>query len=39
MIMNITKDIQLIDLAVYLPKYKTIILGDAHIGYEQDLIT
>lgn len=36
--MKLTKDIELIDLAVYLPKHKTIILGDTHIGYEQDLI-
>ena len=36
--MKLTKNIQLIDLVVYLPKHKTLILGDAHIGYEQDLI-
>jgi len=35
---NIPKNIELVDLAVYLPKHKTIILGDAHIGYEHDLI-
>ena len=32
------ENIEFIDLAVYLPNHKTIILGDAHIGYEHDLI-
>lgn len=36
--MKLIKDIELIDLAVYLPKHKTVILADAHIGYEQDMI-
>jgi len=33
----ILKDIQIIDLALYLTKYKTLILADTHIGYEEAL--
>lgn len=35
--MKLTNSIELIDLAVYLPKHKTLVLADAHIGYEQHL--
>lgn len=35
--MNITKNIQIIDLALYLPKHKTLIISDIHIGYEEAL--
>lgn len=35
--MNLTKDIQIIDLALYLTKFKTLILADSHIGFEEAL--
>ena len=35
--MKIDKRIQLIDLALYLRKYKTLIISDPHIGYEEAL--
>ncbi len=35
--MNITKDIEIIDLALYIKKHKTLIITDAHIGYEESL--
>ena len=35
--MNISSDIQIIDLALYLPKYKTLIIADSHIGFEEAL--
>ena len=33
----ITKDIQIIELALYLTKHKTLIIADTHIGYEESL--
>ncbi|MEE9525627.1 MAG: metallophosphoesterase [Candidatus Woesearchaeota archaeon] len=35
--MNITKNIKIIDLALYLTKYKTLIISDTHLGYEESL--
>lgn len=35
--MNISKNIKIIDLALYLTKYKTLIISDSHIGYEEAL--
>ena len=35
--MNISPNIKIIDLALYLTKYKTLILADSHIGYEEAL--
>ena len=35
--MNITPNIQIIDLGLYLKKEKTLILSDIHIGYEASL--
>jgi hypothetical protein len=35
--MNITKNIKIIDLALYLIKSKTLIIADSHIGYEEAL--
>jgi len=35
--MDILKDIIIQDLFLYLPKYKTFIMSDIHIGYEESL--
>ena len=35
--MNILPDIKIIDLALYLEKQKTVIIGDLHLGYEEML--
>ncbi len=35
--MQIHQNIQIIDLAIYLPKHQTIIFSDFHIGYEEML--
>ncbi|MBD3248699.1 phosphoesterase [Candidatus Woesearchaeota archaeon] len=35
--MNITKDIEILDLALYIKKQKTLIITDTHIGYEEAL--
>lgn len=35
--MEIEKDIEIIDLALYLKKHKILIIGDLHIGYEEAL--
>ena len=35
--MNITPDIEMVDLALYIPKKSTIIFSDFHIGYEEVL--
>lgn len=35
--MEIQHNIQIIDLALYLAKYQTIILSDFHLGYEESL--
>lgn len=35
--MKLTKDIQIIDLALYLTKYKTLIIADSHLGFEEAL--
>lgn len=33
--MEISKGIKIIDLSLYLPKYKTLIIADSHIGFEE----
>ena len=35
--MELTTNIELIDLALYLKKEKTLIIADTHIGYEEAL--
>ena len=35
--MNLTKDIEIIDLALYVKKQKILIIADTHIGYEEAL--
>lgn len=35
--MQLTKDIEIVDLALFLPKHKTLIISDIHIGYEEAL--
>jgi len=35
--MEINKNIKIIDLALYLTKYKTLVIADSHIGYEESL--
>jgi len=35
--MEIIKDIEIVDLALYLPKKKILVIGDIHIGYEEML--
>jgi len=35
--MEISKNIEIIDLALYLKKHKTLIIADMHIGYEEEL--
>lgn len=35
--MEITKGIEMIDLALYIKKYKTLIISDTHIGFEEAL--
>ena len=35
--MRIAKEIEIIDLALYLPKQKILIISDLHIGYEEVL--
>lgn len=35
--MEINKGIKIIDLALYLEKYKTLIIADIHIGFEESL--
>ncbi|MFH1209347.1 MAG: metallophosphoesterase [archaeon] len=35
--MKILKDIEIIDLALYLKKEKILVIGDVHIGYEEAL--
>ncbi|MFT4304125.1 MAG: metallophosphoesterase [Candidatus Woesearchaeota archaeon] len=34
---KISNEIDLISLTIYLPKYKTLIISDVHIGYEEAL--
>ena len=36
-LMQITKNIEIIDLSLYIPKHKTLIIADLHIGYEESL--
>lgn len=35
--MNIINSIEIIDLSLYLPKHKTLVIADLHIGYEEAL--
>ncbi len=35
--MEIAKDIEIVDLCLYLRKHRTLILADTHIGYEEAL--
>ncbi|MAG50069.1 phosphoesterase [archaeon] len=35
--MELFKNIEIIDLALYLSKYKTLIISDLHIGFEESL--
>jgi len=35
--MEIAKDIEIIDLGLYLTKYKTLVLADTHLGFEESL--
>ena len=35
--MEVYKDIEIIDLFLYLKKYNTLVIGDVHIGYEEAL--
>ncbi len=35
--MQISNNIEILDLALYLPKHKTLIIADTHIGYEEAL--
>jgi len=35
--MKITNNIEIIDLALYLTKYKTLVIADSHIGFEEAL--
>jgi len=35
--MEIHKNIRIIDLALYLTKYKTLVIADTHIGFEESL--
>ena len=35
--MEISKNIEIIDLALYLKKHKALIIADLHIGYEEEL--
>ena len=35
--MKILDDIEIIDLALYLKKHKTLVIADIHIGYEEAL--
>ena len=35
--MEIMKGVRIIDLALYLTKYKTLIIADSHIGFEEAL--
>jgi len=35
--MEIYKDIEIIDLFLYLKRYNTLVIGDVHIGYEEAL--
>jgi len=35
--MEITKEIRIVDLSLYLPEHKTLVIADLHIGYEEAL--
>ena len=35
--MQVTPNIKIIDLALYLEKFKTLVIADSHIGYEEAL--
>jgi hypothetical protein len=35
--MRVAEGIEIIDLALYLPKYKAVVIADSHIGYEESL--
>ena len=35
--MEISKNIKIIDLSLYLTKYKTLVITDTHVGYEESL--
>lgn len=35
--MEVVKDIEIIDLGLYIARHKTIVIGDSHIGYEEAL--
>ena len=35
--MELVKGVEAIDLALYLPKHKTVVLSDFHMGYEESL--
>src|SRR3989344_9328610 len=35
--MEISKNIEIIDLALYLKKHKSLVIADLHIGYEEEL--
>ena len=35
--MNLTEDIIAVDLCTYLPKIKTLIIADLHLGYEESM--
>jgi len=34
---QISKDIEILDLSLYLTKYKALIISDFHIGFEESL--
>ncbi len=36
--MNLTKEIEIVDLSLYLKKEKILIISDIHLGYEESLI-
>ena len=35
--MGFYKDIEIVDLCLYIKKYKTLIIADVHLGYEESL--
>ncbi|MFH1212307.1 MAG: metallophosphoesterase [Candidatus Woesearchaeota archaeon] len=35
--MEITKGVKIVDLALYLEKYRILVIGDLHLGYEEAL--
>src|SRR3989338_5681914 len=36
-IINLNKELQIIDLCLYLKRYNTLVISDVHIGYEEAL--